>query len=846
MKKPIWKQDWALGAAISLIFLILTATGGALLYNLERFTYDLGVRLSNRDAGTDIVIVEIDDASINSIGRWPWSRAIHAEMTDTLSAAGAKVIGNTIFYTEPQIDPGLQKVRELRSEFSKVQADQTSRGAFEQALAAAETDLDTDARLEQSIATAGTVVLPMYFLGGEPIGNPDEPLPDYVTRFAIPDDNVQFPNEGNPALPRQTTEALPPIAPYSQTALGLGHLLSPPDIDGKMRFEPLIITYYEHFFPSQALMIAAASLNLSVEDIRANIGDSVELGKLKIKTTPELVMNTFYYDEGSKESPTFPSFSFYDVLVENVSPQAFKDKIVLIGATAFGLGTNFVTPNGESRGPVLAMAHNIASILNEDFFVEPSWGIFVTLLAIVLVAAYLIGLLPRLKAGPAALVSLGLFLALFVGELGLLTSSAMWIQLMTPAALLVIGHVLLTTKRFLVTEAGKIRADADSAMSNRALGLQYQSDGKLDMAFDYFRKCPMDDQIKENIYNLALDYERKRQFAKALNAYNYIADHDAEFRDIKDKIRRAKSLEETVLIGGANAGGPGPSLLTDDGVSKPTLGRYEIEKELGKGAMGIVYLGKDPRINRVAAIKTMALTQEFEEDELDEVKSRFFREAESAGKLQHPNIVTIYDVGEEHDLAYIAMEFLEGQDLTAFCKGENLLPPATVMGIVFKSCQALDHAHKANIVHRDIKPANIMYEPNSKQVKLTDFGIARITDSSKTKTGMVLGTPSFMSPEQLSGKKVDGRSDLFSLGVTFYQLLTGKLPFKGDSMATLMYKIANEPHPELGDIRPDLANQRPCLGAIINKALQKDADERYQSGLEMARDIQNCAKQKAG
>jgi len=239
----------------------------------------------------------------------------------------------------------------------------------------------------------------------------------------------------------------------------------------------------------------------------------------------------------------------------------------------------------------------------------------------------------------------------------------------------------------------------------------------------------------------------------------------------------------------------------------------------------------------------MALSQEFEADELDEVKSRFFREAETAGRLQHPNIVTIYDAGEEHDLAYIAMEFLEGHDLARYTKADTLLPLPIVLGIIFKAALALDYAHKANVVHRDIKPANIMYEPTKKTVKLTDFGIARITDSSKTKTGMVLGTPSYMSPEQLSGKKVDGRSDLFSLGVMLYQMVIGKLPFQGESMATLMYKIANEPHQDIAEIRPELAAQRPCLSEIINKALQKDVNQRYQTGADMARDIQACAKQ---
>ncbi|MCP4043757.1 MAG: serine/threonine protein kinase, partial [Gammaproteobacteria bacterium] len=171
--------------------------------------------------------------------------------------------------------------------------------------------------------------------------------------------------------------------------------------------------------------------------------------------------------------------------------------------------------------------------------------------------------------------------------------------------------------------------------------------------------------------------------------------------------------------------------------------------------------GKDPKINRVVAIKTMALSQEFEADELEEVKSRFFREAETAGRLTHPHIVTIFDAGEEHDLAYIAMEFLKGKDLVEYTKPDKLLPLVTTLDLVAKAADALGYAHGNNVVHRDIKPANIMYDAESGSMKITDFGIARITDSSKTKTGMVLGTPSYMSPEQLSGKKVDGRSDLF-------------------------------------------------------------------------------------
>ena len=273
------------------------------------------------------------------------------------------------------------------------------------------------------------------------------------------------------------------------------------------------------------------------------------------------------------------------------------------------------------------------------------------------------------------------------------------------------------------------------------------------------------------------------------------------------------------------------------------LGRYQVEKELGKGAMGVVYLGRDPKINRVVAIKTMALSQEFEEDELKDVKERFFREAETAGRLNHPNIVTIFDAGEEHDLAYIAMEFLKGKDLVPYTKPGNLMPLAKVMDVAARVADALYYAHQNSVVHRDIKPANIMYEPESDSVKVTDFGIARITDSSKTKTGMVLGTPSYMSPEQLAGKKIDGRSDLFSLGVMLFQMASGKLPFEGDSMAQLMFKIANEAHPNIREHNPQVPE---CLAMIIDRALAKDNAQRYQTGAEMALDLRACMGSSTG
>jgi serine/threonine-protein kinase len=251
----------------------------------------------------------------------------------------------------------------------------------------------------------------------------------------------------------------------------------------------------------------------------------------------------------------------------------------------------------------------------------------------------------------------------------------------------------------------------------------------------------------------------------------------------------------------------------------------------------MVYLGRDPKIGRTVAIKTMALSQEFDAEHLTEVKERFFREASTAGRLSHPNIVTIYDVGEEHDLAYIAMDYLEGENLTAYTRSDKLLPLNEVFHIIGKMADALDYAHAHQVVHRDIKPANVVYNPAKRQVTVMDFGVAFLVDANKTKTGTILGTPSYMSPEQLAGSKVDGRSDFFSLGVMFFQMVTGELPFIGDSIATLLFKIANEKHPDPRMFRPDLPL---CVSRVIDKALRKELDRRFQNGRQLIAALVKC------
>ena len=833
-RRQFWRADWFVAVVLVLAVLALHAATDVFA-TLERRFYDFGSTSSGRQPSDRIAIIAIDDHSIANIGRWPWPRDVHAQLIDQLAAAKAKTIVETVFFFEPQTDRGLQFIRKIKDTLGPVpegaggQAEQLAK-----VIAEAEKSLDTDAQLAASMAKAGNVLVPSFFTLGEPQGKADRPLPAFALKSTI-DENAGF---SEPALRAQE-----PIEQIGTAAAGIGHLNQSNDpADGTIRTEPLLVNYYGKAVPSMALLAAARSLNLGPGDIKLNVGESVQIGKLRVRTDDTAHMSPQFY-KGRDGKPAFAVDSFYDVLSGKIPATKYADKIVLIGATATGVGVQSPAPGYPSITPVELIAHITSSILGEHFIVQPSWGPLASAGVFLLIAAYLVAGLPRLSAGMAGGITAALFVALLGAEFTLLAGASTWLQLVFPAALLVIGHLGLTTKRFLVTEAGKIKSDEASAEANRMMGLARQGQGNLDEAFDLFRRVPMSDAVMDNLYNLALDFERKRQFNKAQAVYEHMAGWDKDFKDLQSKLNRARNLSETVMLGGGGSHRGGTLLLDGGAVEKPMLGRYQVEKELGKGAMGVVYLGKDPKIGRVVAIKTMALSQEFEGDELTDARERFFREAETAGRLQHQNIVTIFDAGEEHDLAYIAMEFLKGSDLVDFCKDGALLPVPKVLSIVARVAEALAYAHRQKVVHRDIKPANIMYEFDSDTVKVTDFGIARITDSSKTKTGLVLGTPSFMSPEQIAGKKVDGRSDLYSLGVMLFQMLTGVLPFRGDSMAELMYKIANEEAPDIRIIRKDIPER---LANIVALALSKRPETRYQDGDQFAADLRSVIAEASG
>lgn len=267
--------------------------------------------------------------------------------------------------------------------------------------------------------------------------------------------------------------------------------------------------------------------------------------------------------------------------------------------------------------------------------------------------------------------------------------------------------------------------------------------------------------------------------------------------------------------------------------------RYRVLNDLGRGAMATVYRAADENDGRIVALKVLSLAEDWPEDRRAEARLRLLREADAVGRIDHPDIVRVYEAGEFGGLVYLALEFVEGVSLAVHAGQGRLLPPRMVCEICARVGEVLNFAHQRGVIHRDIKPANLIFDQANRRIRVMDFGVARFVDSQATRTGIVLGSPSYMAPEQLEGIKVDGPADQFSLGVTLFQLLTGQLPFRSDTIPGLMYAIIHDPHPPLATIRPDLPAD---LGRIIDRAMAKEPAARFDSALEFALAVRDVGR----
>lgn len=816
------KTDLLIGLLVSCVFAFLSFNAPAPLEVLERFAYGIEMRLNlpRNLSQNRIAIVNIDDKSLNQLGPWPWPRRVIADMIRILRDNGAKLIGLDLTFSENERNEGLQEIRRLYEEILADEERRDSSAWILRSLRDAEKRLDNDRILSEAVKESGNIILPVSGRFGK-----------YDTELVLTEDSFLKKNiiggldispdrKAFPSVNQLTT----PFLELSRNSRGLGHMNFSPNEFSKGQVHLLFINFRGHIIPSLPFRLALDYFNKSPEEVVIQ-GRGI---RLRSDIIPAFKGEILVRYKGGRRS--FPYYSFVDILNVKKVPAVFEDKIVLMGYSAEG-ANSIRTPVDPKMPRVELQANIIENLMEGQYLQRPESIVYIEgllLLLATLIASYV---LPRSSFSNRFGIIAGLVFVVFMIGVVSFVSLNIWFKTVYICLSLITLYLVTTIRDIIVSQKSLGLTSKETIETNRMLGLSFQSQGLLDLAFEKFRKCPLDDAMKDVVYNLGLDYERKRMINKAISVYEYITRNDQSFRDLTERIPKLKELIGAYPLRGFEGKKEEKIVVSDDLEIKPTVGRYEVLKELGQGAMGIVYKARDPKINRPLAIKTIRFSDEFEEKKVQEVKDRFLREAEIAGQLSHPSIVSIYDVGEDYDLTYLAMEFLEGTDLQEFCQKGSLLSLRKVLHIVSEASLALDYAHGQGVIHRDVKPGNIMILKNGK-VKVTDFGIAKAVSSSQTKSGVVLGTPNYMSPEQINGEEIDGRSDIFSLGVVFFELLTGQLPFHGKTLANLFYRITQARHTSVREIDPHIPKP---VEKILDKALTKEPDQRFQKAGDLAK-----------
>ncbi len=496
-----------------------------------------------------------------------------------------------------------------------------------------------------------------------------------------------------------------------------------------------------------------------------------------------------------------------DVLTGNVPASEMTGRTIFVDAAPALVSAVAVLPSGQFVTSSEITSRLLADIEQRRTIFSPAWSRAAEWFAPVLLAIIAALVLPGRNRRDIILITVIVISTVVLMEALLLFIGRIRVD-MGRATFIFVGASILSWWL-----ADTVRKAAVNAFKR---GNDFLAAGRLEPAFAEFRRCQPTETVATAMYKLSLAFEEQAKPERA----------DAVIQWMK-KTRSGTSSPKNKFSLSRGKGAP------------QQLGRYVIERLLGRGAMGAVYLARDPRINRPVALKVIPIENEFEDEELEEARLRFFREAESAGRLTHPNIITVFDCGEDKHLAYIAMEYLEGISLTEFTDPKKLLAPSKALELCAQTAEALDYAHNQGLIHRDIKPANLLYSRRQDLLKISDFGLARVTDNNRTKTGIVLGTPTYMSPEQLNAESLSGLSDLFSLGVTLYELLVGEVPFKASNITVLMSKITTEDPSPVSNRRPGVP---PSVDTVLFKALAKRPEDRFVNGAEMAIALRNCAK----
>jgi eukaryotic-like serine/threonine-protein kinase len=779
-----------------------------------------------------IAIVAIDTRSIETVGKWPWDHGRLSDLLVTICDYKPKAVMLDIALTE--------RIQEYVHGHSS--------------------------QLAQSIAECGNVIEPFDVVVGAQ-GNLSRQAPEYMLPSSTPptaDMSVEL-------LPKAVAAFVPPGI-FASRAKAVGFRYYKPDVDDNIRFANLMINYDDKIYFSTPLQLANAYLGYSTADLKLSSDGTPILGgrKLPVDDQGRLMVNL------PAESLAYPMFSAIDILTGDADRASVSGKAVVVAVTIPEVLETFET---GTVGTIPAYNFYAATVQNLISYSAPSrlqLPLPADLLMIFAIALF----------GGLALPKMNLMyrlISLFI--VGFVLVNINFVLFNALNVVMNVLYPLMTVLFFAgasfvvkVPEAKPTKTAISKGIDlKKLLGdepIAVQHDGDQEISFDEIpTRILRDEPPSPEVFQetIRLDFEAMRMGGDLIPASEY-AKHDkssgrikaappspiepgpqglqepstrafipdlldVDMSNIPQLDEQPKAVQPlSPPVKPDQEMGVTPVEKTLDGVKfsqegQPMLfGRYQVIEPLGMGAMGTVYKGKDPAIDRLVALKTIRLDSIADPSEINELKERLIREAKAAGNLSHPNIVTIYDFGLQGNLQYIAMEYIEGYTLESVLKRNLHLNYRIIASVVIQVCSALEYAHKIGIIHRDIKPANIMVMENFR-VKVMDFGIAHFKSSSMTQTGIAMGTPNYISPEQLRGKEVTPSSDIFSLGVVLYELLTHTKPFTGDNISALVYKIINDDPPLPSKLDPKVP---PLFDMVLKKALEKDPANRYRAAKDMA------------
>ncbi len=808
------------GILIILIFMLLSFKEAFFMDDLDQAVYEFesGFLAPPGDFSHRIVVVEIDDDTIKTYGQpWIWLRRHLAQVVDILNNDGVRLIGINIPLLAEERHLALSETKVLQEKIRTqpfARKNPTTEKWLLENLTLFEQKLDVDRRLAESIQKAGNVILLAPGQKGKGSLGPKGQDLELVSGNVLKRGTVPEIHENVHSL----SQVIPPLPLFSSKALGIGFSSEATEVTkASPNKYPMVYSKEALLLPSFPLRLAIAYHKQRPETVVVE-DRNIRLNTFSIPLyRGELLIRA----DGGRRA--FKRYSFGNLLESGKPTSSLRGRIVLLGFNTENTRPYLPTESQGLSSNQYA-AYVLDTILRKTFITRPPFARYIELSVMAVLGVLAILIFPQKRAfnGFLWMAGLGMFILLSGGVLFIFAD--VWFK--TAGILCCLFAIYFST---LLWKLGfKPHAEDKIAELNRSLGLRLQNRGHLDLALERYKELPLDKDTKELFYNLGRDFEDQGLLSEALAAYEYLAPID----DDTDLARRITELNANSGLASAEPQESAREIYSNVDASI-RVGPYHLFEELGRGPIGKVYEALDSRNERTLALKTLRLGGTYEENVISSIKEWFFREAKMARRLSHPLMVPVYDFGEEEDLIYLAMELLKGQELSKFTKKENLLPLRKVLNLVGDIAEALDFAHKAGFLHGNLKPSNVILLDEDR-LNLTDFGVSRPILSSRTKSGEIIAIPEYMSPEQIMGQMTDSRSDIFSLGILFYQLLTGELPFQEKNLDTLLHRITQEKHPPLSDYNPKVPK---VCEQIADKALAKDRQDRFASAGEMVKVI---------